>query len=343
MSGYYQRQDLRHYVATKIESAYAVATADGDFNREFRLSDDEIAEAIKRDTYNLCGGEFHTDSTDEQQDGTLAVRMLATNDALGWALHKLFGGGDGYSVTGVSDPYLQAFKPIQAPDYQPDSFSVIEGRKNGTEFWLYKGGLMSSGRLIGTIDGDKRLRFEGNVEFDGSRTAVVDFDPPACVGQKAYRMGDCVFSVGPHGGSAHSGLRTRGFTVSVDNKPETLDECDRTGLYVAGRDRGDRSDGFMVTWSVLGKKGDAVDLNFHAGDKIFWQLACPSPGVSNRDLLVRMNRGVIVRKSQGWSTSVGKSTHEFEIKGLLDETSPTTEAQSPIYATLETSTATYAA
>lgn len=353
MSAYYQRQDLRHYVCTDPETAYGVVTAqariEGAAGREFMLARDVIAEAIKRTGYNLCGGEFNSIFTDEQKDASAPISMFATPDAAGWLMHYIFGGAGGYSVSGGSDPYTHEFRPIQAPDYKPDSFSIVEGWKGGTDFYQYRGGLISTARIRGSIDGDKRIQIEATAEFAGERTALVDFDPPACVGEEVYRTPDAVLTFSTltldaagavTATSAVTGLTMRGFEFSIDNKLETLVEAQRSGLYVTGRDRGDRTGAFMCRLSILGKKGDAVDTAFHDGTYVRVFIAIPNK-TANRAWNLRMLKGVIKSKTAGFSTSVNKSTHDFEIEGFRDPTSDTTQAQSPIYSTIQTGTASY--
>lgn len=353
MSTYYQRQDLRHYVSTDPETAYGVATAqariEGASGREFMLSRDVIAEAIKRTGYNLCGGEFNSMSTDEQKDASAPISMFATPDAAGWVQHYIFGGTGGYSVTGASDPYTHQYRPIQSPDYKPDSFTIIEGWKGGTEFWRYRGGLISTARIRGSIDGDKRIQIEATAEFAGEREAVVSFTPPACVGEEVYRMPDAVLTFSTltlnaagavTATSAVTGLTMRSFEFSFGNALETLDEAQRTGQYVAGRDRGDRTGKYRNRLSLLGTKGDSVDAAFHAGTFVRVAIQIPNK-TANRVWNITLLKGQIMSKTAGFSTSVGKTTHDFDIEGFRDPTSSTTEAQSPIYSTIQTGTASY--
>lgn len=353
MTTYYQRQDLRHYVCTDPETTYGVATAqarhEGAAGREFMLARDVIAESIKRTGYNLCGGEFNSMATDEQKDATAPISMFATPDATGWMLRQIFGGTGGYSVTGSGDPYTHENRPIQSPDYRPDSFSIVEGWKGGTEFYQYRGGLISTARIRGSIDGDKRIQIEATAEFAGERTLLAGFDPPSCVGEEVYRMPDAVLTfstltINAAGAvtatSAVTGLTMRSFEFSFDNKLETLDEAQRTGQYVTGRDRGDRTGAYRCRLSILGKKGDSVDTAFHAGTFVRVAIQIPNK-TANRVWNITLLSGQIMSKSAGFSTSVGKTTHDFDIEGFRDRTSDTTQAQSPIYSTIQTSTASY--
>ncbi|MBK6317018.1 MAG: hypothetical protein IPF53_22705, partial [Blastocatellia bacterium] len=280
MSAYYQRQDLRHYVSTDVETSYGVQTAHARISKEFMLAREVIAETIKRTPYNLCGGEFHSIYTDEQKDAAAAISLFATPDAAGWLQYYLSGGGAAYGVSGVGDPYTHTFKPIQSPDYRADSFTMVEGWKGGSEFYSYRGGLITQGRIRGSIDGDKRVQIEANAEFAGERELLVGFTPPSCVGEEVYRTPDATLTFAEFGGSAYSGLTMRSFEFSVDNRPETLDEVQRSGQYIVSRDRGDRSDSFRCRLSILGKKGDAVDTAFHDGDFVKVTLALPNKTAS---------------------------------------------------------------
>lgn len=343
--GYFQRQDLRHYVSTDVETGYGVATPQERFEdeagREFMLAQVPVQETIKRTPYNLCGGEFFTETTDEQRDANAPINFFATPDATGWFEKYNFGGGGGYLPTGSADPWTHQNRPVQAPDYVLDSFSLVEGYKGGTEFWRYRGGLISSSRVYASIDGDKRVRIEAAAEFAGEREALVDFDPPECVGEEVYRIVDATVTIGLfEGPTTFSGLTVRSFDWRQNNALETLDEVARTGQYVRARDRGDRSDNFRLGLSILGKKGDNVDLAFTNGSFVYVTIAIPNK-TANRVWTRRMLKGKIISKTEGWSTSVNKSTHDIEMLGMRDRTNDTTIAQSPFYSTIQTGTETY--
>lgn len=341
MSAYYQRQDLRHLVSETPEPAQGTALVDSDFTIEMRLSDEQIAENIKRTPYNLCGGEGYTDATDEQKDADMPLKRIATPDSVLWWSYYLLGGGDAFSKTGSADPYTYESRAIQAPDYQLKTFSLVEFFKGGAEKWIYRGGQMATGRVSGSLE-NKIIQLEGTPEFAGERSAITIADPPECLPEQAYRFNGSTVNFGLYGSGAFSGIKPRGFALTHDNKLETRDECDRNGLYVASRDRGDRSGATVLTYSVLGKKGDAVDQAFHNGSFVFWNISIPN-ATPSRVWTIGVLRGKIKAKREGWSTSVNKSTHEIDIEIMRDSTSDTTSARWPFWVTVQSGRADFAA
>jgi hypothetical protein len=341
VSGYYHQKDLRHYVSTWPETAQGVAVDYANFNREFRLSEEEIAELVKRTGYNRCGGELYTAFVDEQWDANWPIAMPATPDTAGWL--GLYGMGSlaGYSVTGVGDPYTHEFIPLEDGEYRPLSCSVVEGRKGGTKWFRYRGGLVGNWRIIGSIEGDKRVRCEAQMEFAGEREETLVFTPPTCVPEEPYRFNkqDAAISFGKIGEAAWSGLTFRGVEYALNNNLETLDECDRDGLYVASRDVGDRTEGFTARVSVLGVKGDAVDQAFREGDMVFLNTVFTNP-TANRQLSCFGQLYAIATKTRGWSTSVRKSTHELGLVGYRTPGAAVTEY--PFYMRVQSATPTYA-
>lgn len=332
---YNHLSDLRFCAATTPEANYGEAVAA--FDKEFKISDRFPDERFRRTLFNLCGGEFSTGAEDEQRDVTIPINMLATPDASAWLMYYAFGGGAAYGVTGAG-PYVHTFKP-RSDSYTPASATIAAYYKRGVSplYFQWRGAQVAEWRLGASIDGQKFLRHTGSFGTAGEREEI-DLDAPACVGEKPYRIGDTTVHLSTYGGSEHTGLILRSFEWSIVEGLVGEDEADRSGLYISRRVRGDRI--FRARLSVLGNEGDAVDDLFQANTEVTLQTVSENR-VANRTLTVTGGKMVILSKTAGYSTSAQESTHEFELAGLLDETSPTTEANSPFYATIKTGTATY--
>lgn len=342
MSDFYQQNGIKQYVSTHPEAGYGVAVDQADMDLEMKLADTEVNDTQKISPYNHCGGEFYSVATVEQKDGQHNLNFLACPNKVGWWNYYNFGGGAGYGVSGGSAPYLHTSKLIKAPDYEPDSFTLYETYENSNEVWGWRGGVLGSGRFGGTMDGDKRIRIQSVAEFAGERATIEDFEAPTCVPEEIYRMPDATLTLAVYGGSAITGLVLRNFEFEFNQKLESADEAQRSGLYIASRSRGDRSDSFILRLAVLGKRGDAVDQAFSNNTFLAATIAIANK-TANRVWTTYMPKGLIVRRGRGYSSGVQKTTHEIELLGFRDETSGLTLANTPVYSTVQTATPTYAA
>jgi hypothetical protein len=337
---YNHLSDLRFCVSTTPEEEYGEAVADGAFDKEFKISNRWPDERFRRTLFNLCGGEHPTGAEDEQRDVNIPIDMLATPDASAWLMYYAFGGGTAYGTTGAG-PYTHTFKP-RTDSYTPASASIVGYYKAPTpEYFKWRGAQVAEWRLGASIDGQKFLRHTGSFGTAGEREELGSFTPADCVGEKPYRIGDTTVQLKAYGGGSYlEGLILRAFEWSIIQGLVGEDEADRTGLYISRRVRGDRI--FRARLSVLGNEGDVVDDLFQENTEVTLNTISTNR-VSNRVLSVFGGKMVILSKTSGYSTSAQESTHEFELAGLLDETSDTTEANSPFYATIQTGTDTYAA
>lgn len=351
MSAYFEQNDIKQYVSTYPETGYGVEVPKANMNREFKLADTEVGDTQKITPYNHCGGEFYSVATVEQKDANHNLNFLACPDKVGWWNYYMYGGGAGYAPTGVVDPYLHTSKLIKAPDYEPDSFTVYERYEGSDDIAAWRGGVMGSGRFGGTMDGDKRIRIQSTAEFAGEQTAVVDYTEPTCVPEEIYRMPDVTMTLSAltinaagavTASTPITGLVLRNFEFEFNQKLEGVDQAERSGLYLASRARGDRSDSFLFRCAVLGKRGDAVDLAFRNNTFLAVTIAIANK-TANRVWTTYMPKGQIMRRGRGYSSGVGKTTHEIELLGFRDETSALTLANTPVYSTVQTATPTYAA
>lgn len=339
MSSYPHGSSLRFYCSTTPESAYGTAVADGDFDKEFKIGEVWPDEVPKRTPYNPCGGEFPTGVDTEQWDARVPIRAIATPDVTGWLEYYLFGAS--YGVAGAGDPYTHTFKKIVAPDYSPASASVIAYYLGEAKAYKFKGGQINSWKIGASIDGEKRLRHEGVMEFDGSRTEIDPISGVECdENEKAYTIGDCAFQFGKVGQAAWSGLKTRSFEIEWSQNLEGIDEVERTGMFIAARDHADRV--VRARYSVLGRPGDALDVSFRAGDSVFFNVIATN-AVASRVWSLFGAKWAIMSRGTGYSKSSRVHTHEFELLALEDRTDATSIANSPIYSTLQNATVTYAA
>lgn len=341
MSAWYEKHDIKQFVSTYPETGYGVEVPKANMDREFMLADTEVADTQKITPYNHCGGEFYSVSTTEQKDAQHNLNFLACPDKVGWWNYYMYGGGAGYGVSGPG-PYLHTSKLIKAPDYEPSSFTICETYEGSDEIAGWRGGVMGSGRFGGTMDGDKRIRVQSTAEFAGERSVIEDFDAPVCLPEEIYRMPDVTMTLAVYDGAAITGLVLRNFEFEFNQKLEGVDSAQRSGMYITSRARGDRSDSFLFRCAVLGKQGDAVDMAFRNNTFLAVTIAIANK-TANRVWTTYMPKGLIVRRGRGFSSEAGKTTHEIELLGFRDETSALTLANTPVYSTVQTATATYAA
>lgn len=333
--------DQKTAVSTKAESAYGTAVANGDFDKLFNFGVEWPADNFFKEGLRVCGGEFDTAMETLTKDVTLSLGGRVYPDSIAWVLSYVLGT---YSVAGAGDPYTHTNKKLVIPDYTLDSFSLMRYYDASTNlFFKYKGCQMNSFSIGGAYDGaNAALNWNATALTDGTRTEVTSgYTQPSCVEENCYRTGDITITLSNYGGSAISSLDFQSFSFNISNNLET--DPRRSGTAVAqAREIGERS--FTASLSVIGTPSDTIDDLWQAASESYLALtiSCANP-TSNRVLTFTAPKMAIANLGVGFSRSNRKHTHELTFNCLLDNTSGTTIANSPWYATVQTGTATYRA
>jgi hypothetical protein len=333
--------DLRYAVSTEVESAFGTATADADFDKLFRITDDDVDESITTEDANVCGNEFPTGQEILREDASVNFNMPLYPDSGAWAVHKLTGGGAGYSISGSTPNYLHTFKRLAFGTYAPVSSSLFRWDEGAANYRKFKGGIMESGEIAGSVEGDSRVRYTGRMSFDGSVTTATPSPIPTCDDTaKPYRMSGATITVAPYGGSALTGLKNRSFSVSWDNQPETDEEVSRTGNFVSARERGDRI--VRATYGVFLDQSDTLAGYLRANQAVSFTVALANYAAS-RVFTAYVPKAVIKSITYSRATRPRKRVGLITMQGVLDATDATTIANSPAYFTVQTGTADYEA
>lgn len=334
------KKNLRYTMADRPQADFVTQNALAQMIRTYKVSDTLPTITPKRELDNACGGEFETGAEDLARDAELAFSADAFPRFTGQMLYYLMGGGAGYSVAAASGLYKSAFKRLLAPQTQQDALGLIRWFEGDTAtYHRFQGGIVGNVKISGQKNA--RLKVEGKIMFDGALpVAVSSFDPTAapCVPEKPYRFNGGVFTFGPFGGSAITGLVPQSFSWMWDDDPE--DDPDRTGLVAIGREYGDRKG--EVMFEVIGKPGDAVDLAFQNNTTMAWSgLFTTSTG---EQLWLYAPKCVITKLDPGFTSGKApKQTHKLTLKPILDVTSATAIAKSPVWAEITTDIPTYVA
>lgn len=307
--------------------------------RRWLLNDAEPTMTPDREGARSCGGEFDTGSEDARWNSELAISMDLYPDAGAYLLSYLMGGGLGYGVAAAVEPlyFVHTMKKIVPPDYQQDSLAICTVYEADTDgFNESRGGIVAEARIGGSVEGDRRCKFTGRIIFNGNRVAVPTLTVPVCVPDVPYRTGSATISFGPYGGAAYTGKKYRSFYYTANINPD--DEPELTGLYANSREIGDREFGAEI--EVVGEPNDDIDLAFLANTPMFMNTVITHSDTFS-DMTLNMPKCYISNLERGYATRINKAIHRITLKGIRDTTSPTTDANSPWYATVTNTTATY--
>lgn len=332
------RRNVRYGCSVKAEGTFAAGlTPATDFTKLYRLSDTEETYDYKIEDGMGCGGEHPVDSEQTEVDNELAINTHATPEIVGYLASYALGA---YSVSGAGDPYTHTCKETKPPIAQEPSLAIVryyEG--DSSTYHQLKGGVVDSLRVASSVDGERRVSVSGRILFNGARATAGTFVPPTCAAEKPYRHSGLTVQLYNFGGAEITGLRVRTFEWSIEKASET--DPTRTGLFAATREHGDRV--YKVSLVIEGTPDDALDDVLHAHGFLKVVGTYVHSTGSNRDLVVTALKCRVDDFDPDFPGSVGRRAHKIELRALLDTTSGTTEANSPLMVTIENAVPTYRA